>query len=552
MNHKAIGTGPLSAEEETSRLYRILARANRIASNTELDELLEQMLDLIILVCGANAGTLYLLDPFLNELEFKVVRDPTSSSGLLGRRIPASEGIAGATILKRETIVVADLAQDPRWYGPIGSDQHKLGNTISIPLLLPSKPIGVVQVFNYSEAPLQMVQLLANRMASEIDKAMLLQASQRHGERIQALVNIIGIIGSSLDRDQVLRLIVGYARDLLNAEASSIFLIDKAQQEIVLHLSTDPEIDQTIRIPLGQGIIGHVIQTGETILVNDATLDKRHFSSADALTGTTTCSIMAVPLTARSVQLGQERGTMATHIIGGLEAINKLEGSFSQEDAELLRTLANQAATVLQIAELYGDANELFLDTIQAMVAAIDAKDPYTEGHSQRVSEFSVAIGRQLNLPPEQIHHLRIGALLHDVGKIGVPDRILTKPGRLTAEEFEHIKAHPAIGAEIMGKVRMLRTEIPALAEHHERIDGQGYPNGLNGSEITLFGRIVAVADVFDALTSDRPYRSALATEEVLDLMQQESGTHLDGFCVQALIRAYLQGKILTQKDRNP
>ncbi|MBN1668048.1 MAG: GAF domain-containing protein [Anaerolineales bacterium] len=543
-------TGPLGAAEETSSLYRILARANRIASNTELDELLDQMLDLIILVCGANAGTLYLLDPVLDELVFKVVKGPAGNLDLIGQRISIQQGIAGATLQSQQPIVVEDLAQDPRWYGPIGQKQVALCNAISIPLLLPGKPIGVVQVFNYTEAPVQLVQLLGNRMASEIDKAMLLQASQQRGARLQALVDIIGIIGSTLDRDQVLRLIVGYARDLLHVEASSLFLIDEAQHEIVLHISTNPEIDQTIRIPFGQGIIGHVIESGETVLVSDATQDVRHYSSADSLTGMKTCSILAVPLTTRSVQLGQERGTMETRIIGGLEAVNKLENSFRPEDAELLRTLANQAATVLQIAELYGDATELFLDTIQAMVAAIDAKDPYTEGHSKRVSEFSVAIGRQLQLSPEQIHHLRIGALLHDVGKIGVPDHILTKPGQLTTEEFERMKEHPAIGAEIMGNVRMLRSELPALAEHHERIDGQGYPNGLDGAQISLFGRIVAVADVFDALTSDRPYRAAMATEEVLDLLQRESGTHLDGFCVQALIRAYLKGDILTQKAR--
>jgi HD-GYP domain-containing protein (c-di-GMP phosphodiesterase class II) len=158
-----------------------------------------------------------------------------------------------------------------------------------------------------------------------------------------------------------------------------------------------------------------------------------------------------------------------------------------------------------------------------------------------------------MNLPPEELHQLRIGALLHDIGKIGIPDIILSKPGRLSTEEIDKMKEHPAIGAGIMKNVRLLRHELPALSEHHEHMDGTGYPNGLLGEQISLFGRIVAVSDVFDALTSDRPYRHAVDVEEVLNRMQHDSGTHFDPTCVQALIKAYVAGDIRTQKDgQNP
>ena len=263
-----------------------------------------------------------------------------------------------------------------------------------------------------------------------------------------------------------------------------------------------------------------------------------------------TRSVLAVPLRAPTVVLGQERGTTEERIIGGLETINKREGTFNENDVQLLRTLADQAATVLHIANLYADANELFWDTSKALVAAIDAKDPYTEGHSQRVSDFSVAIARELDLSTEMIHHIRIGSLLHDVGKIGVPDAILMKPGRLTSEEFNTIKKHPSIGANIMGNVRMLHTELHALAEHHERLDGAGYPNTLSGNEISLIGRIVAVADAFDAMTSDRPYRQALDVKNVLDKLYAETGSHYDERCVNALVQAYRKGRIRTQKER--
>jgi HD-GYP domain-containing protein (c-di-GMP phosphodiesterase class II) len=148
------------------------------------------------------------------------------------------------------------------------------------------------------------------------------------------------------------------------------------------------------------------------------------------------------------------------------------------------------------------------------------------------------------------VHRVRIGSLLHDVGKIGIPDLILTKPGTLTETEYMLMKQHPTIGASIMGQVRKLHDELPALSEHHERIDGSGYPHGLQGERISLMGRIVAVADVFDAMTSDRPYRSGMPVGEVLDYMHQRVGMQFDGDCVNALKVLYQQGAVKTQKER--
>ena len=430
--------------------------------------------------------------------------------------------------------------------------QRKLRNSIAFPLLLRGDVMGVVQVFNYEQTPLQVVRLLGTRMASEIEKAILLRDSQRRSQRLKTLVNIIQKISSTLDRDRVLHSIIGAARDLLDAEASSLFLLDEETGELVLLISR--QIGKThlphIRIPAGEGIIGHVVATGKPLICPDVRGERRHFTGIDHITGFETRSLVAVPLRAPAVVLGQDRGEAESKIIGGLEAVNKLEGRFTEENVQLLSTLADQTATVLRLARLYADANELFIDTIKAITAAIDAKDPYTHGHSQRVSDFSVAIAREMGLPPEEVHHIRIGGLLHDVGKIGIPDAILTKPGHLTDEEFHKMKEHPEIGAKIMGQVRMLQAEIPALAEHHERLDGRGYPLGLSDGQISLAGRIVAVSDMFDALTSDRPYRDALSTEDALDILNKDRGTHLDGKCVDALIQAYLKGEIRTQKEQ--
>ena len=553
MNKKIkIETGPLELSDETSQVFRILARANKIASTTELDELLEQMLELIIYVCGASAGTLYLLDQETQELVFKVVQGDDEAQSLVGQRFSIDMGISGTTLREARPIIVEDLPSDPRWLGSLTETKTHLENAISFPLMLRGKAIGVVQVFNYSHNPLELVQLLGNRMASEIEKAVLLQASKKRGQRLETLVKIIREISSTLDRDQLLNDIIDSARELLHAEASSLFLVDEDTGEIILKIARD--VHQThlpeIRIPAGKGIIGTVIESGETILVKDTSKDQRHYDRVDQTSGLDTRSILAVPLQTPTVILGSERGITQSKIIGGIEAINKIEGTFNQEDIQLLKTLADQAATVIHLARLYADANELFIDTIQAITQAIDAKDPYTHGHSQRVSEFSVILAKEMDLPPESVHHIRVGSLLHDVGKIGIPDLILTKPGRLNSDEYRKMKEHPTIGAKIMGEVRMLQDEIPALAEHHERVDGNGYPLGLSDEQISLGGKIVAVADVFDALTSNRPYREALSAEEALDILISNRGTHLDGKCVDMFIQAYLQGKIKTQKER--
>lgn len=535
-------------------LLPILERANEIASTSQLDDLLDRMLDLIIDTCRGNAGTLYLIDPQANELVFKVVKGDEISRQLVGRRISVTQGIVGATLRDRKPLWVPDITQDKRWYRDMNGPDHKNQphSVLSFPLLLHNEPIGVVQVFDPDFPELQLAQLLGNRMASEIDKAMLLEASQQRSERLQALVEIIGYIGTSLNQDDILRMIIDSACQLLNAEAGSLFLLEEQTGDLVLHVANNLQGKSMIgvRVPAGKGIIGYVVRTGETVLVADTSQDERHYTQVDQASGFATRSILAVPLRVRTLVLGGERGVTQEHIIGGLEALNKREGTFTQEDSRLLETFANQAATVLEIARLYTNTSDLLVGIVQALTTAIDAKDPYTEGHSQRVSDYSLAIARELSIPAETLNHLRIAGLLHDVGKIGVPDQVLKKPGRLDAAEMAEMKKHPSIGEKIIKPVRNLEREMSAITEHHERVDGTGYPKGLSGDDITLIGRIVAVADVFDALTSDRRYRSSQTTEQVFEQLLLGVGTHFDSNCVNALIAAYRKGLVKTQKER--
>ena len=213
-----------------------------------------------------------------------------------------------------------------------------------------------------------------------------------------------------------------------------------------------------------------------------------------------------------------------------------LELSRTSRELDALTTAFNDLIRSLDAAE--AETRAAYLGSIRALAAALDARDPYTAGHSERVSTLSVMMGRVMNLPAKDIEVLRLGALLHDIGKIGVSDQILRKNGPLTTEEFEQIKRHPALGARILRQVPFLASHLPIVELHHERPDGRGYPFGLRAEDIPLAARIVHVADAFDAMTSARAYRAARGSSEAFAELQRFSGTQFDPACVEALLAA--------------
>ena len=218
------------------------------------------------------------------------------------------------------------------------------------------------------------------------------------------------------------------------------------------------------------------------------------------------------------------------------------------EISELAQTFNNMAGDIesyiARLKQAAEENRELFLGSIRMLAAAIDEKDPYTRGHSDRVAKYSVMVGQQLGLSAEELDRLRISALLHDVGKIGVDDRVLKKPGALTAEEFQIMKQHPSKGANIMRPVAQLKEMLPGIELHHEHVDGKGYPYGLKGDEIPLMARIISVSDVLDAMTTNRPYQSARDIDDALQVIRKLAGSKFDPNVVGALEAVVQSGKL--------
>lgn len=254
-------------------------------------------------------------------------------------------------------------------------------------------------------------------------------------------------------------------------------------------------------------------------------------------------------LAARWVSHPIQRLATTTHEIaeGNFGGNVEMEGlTFELADlAEDFNRMSGHVASYVQQLRQAAQANrELFIGSLRAFVAAVDAKDPYTRGHSERVAAFSRTIARYLQLPEDVQHKIWIGALLHDVGKIGVEDRILRKEGVLAPDEYEQMKLHTVIGAEIMAPIEQLREMIPAIRSHHEAWNGRGYPDGLKGEQIPLFARIVGVADTFDAITTNRPYQQAYDLKFAVETITRLTGSRFDAKIVTAFLRAFEAGEI--------
>lgn len=347
----------------------------------------------------------------------------------------------------------------------------------------------------------------------------------------EALLEIGVALAGTLDLGRVLELALHQAEALCRAETSSIWELDDESGELFFRVVRGKAAGsiKDLRVPLGEGIVGDVALSGRPAIVNDVHADSRWHG--DSGIGFETRAILAVPLIARG------------RVIGVVQVLNPVEGSrFSDDDLRRMRLFAGLLATAIENARLYAGQKRQFVETVTALAESIEKRDPYTGNHVRRVVCYSVLLGKEMGLAESDLEHLQLAATLHDIGKIATPDEILRKPSPLTEDEREVMRRHPIDGEEIVSRIRDLRDVLPGIRSHHERLDGNGYPDRLHDREIPLEPRIIAVADTFDAMTTERPYRKALPDAAAAKEIAAGAGAQFCPQVVSAFRRLYEQG----------
>jgi len=377
-------------------------------------------------------------------------------------------------------------------------------------------------------------------LKSELNRT--LKESERRVNQFATLIELGTILNSTLEPKEVRKRAMHAATRLMNCEVGSLLLIDEEKNELFFEvaLGDKGEALKEVRLKMGEGIAGWVAEHGVPLVVPDVTKDSRHSTSVDEKSGYTTKNILCVPVVVKQ------------KVSGVLQALNKLGNEpFSEEDIGLFQLLANQVAIAIENSTLYEEIHAAFLEVSEALAQSIEKRDPYTGGHTKRVLAFSLAIAKYMNLNADEIENLKVAAILHDIGKIGVEDKILRKKETLTEEEYREMQKHPIVGAEIIGHIKQLKDVIPGMRYHHERADGKGYPEGLKGVTIPLIARIISVADTYDAMTTNRPYHNALDEAKAIAELKRCTGLQFEKDVVEAFIQAYENGEIKTGVDNS-
>jgi putative nucleotidyltransferase with HDIG domain len=331
---------------------------------------------------------------------------------------------------------------------------------------------------------------------------------------IKKLKEIQKIISESFnysDLNSLLNFVAYSITNLLNAEKTLIYILNQNTQ--ILQATID---NIKIHLKVGEGIAGYVAKTAEIVNIKDAYKDKRFLPLFDQKANFTTYTVLAVPI----------YDTKNNLIVGVVEVLNKKDKKiFTKEDENILKTFSSTLGGILSTIKLCGESKELFESFIKSFATAVDAKDPATKGHSLRVVKYALNIAKALNLSEKEMNILKYAAILHDVGKIGIPDNILSKGERFTEEEYEIMKRHVEITKEILNQIHFPQEYIDVqfiASTHHEFLDGSGYPNGLKNEQIPILSRILCIADIFDALTSyDRPYKPPYSLEQAIQILKQ-------------------------------
>ncbi|MCQ3935521.1 MAG: hypothetical protein DPW18_00600 [Chloroflexi bacterium] len=525
------------AEKKIQRHLAELEALNRVSTVLRTAQAGESMfpalLDETLAALDCTDGAVWIYHPDKERLRVAVARGWFAQFQELP--LKPGEGIAGSVFSSGEAHRSAEFASDPLARAPAGRTIPTGWGGVCVPIRSAAATLGVIFISarlprQVTPEEMKLIESLAEMTGIALHRLSLYEETVRRLNQMQALQAIDRAITSSFDLRVSLGILLEKVTTLLNADAADVLVFVPHAQSLEYFAGRGFRSSQAERsqVQVGQGIAGRAALERRTLRVANVKEEPDVFPRGGLLADEGVVGLIVTPLIVK----GQ--------LLGALEVFHRSSFQPNDEWLDLFETLAGQAAIAIDNARsfenLQRSITELTLaydTTIEGWSRAMDLRDKETEGHTQRVTEMTLRLARMAGMPSEELLHVRRGALLHDMGKLGIPDAILFKRTRLTAEEWDIMRRHPQYAYEMLYPIQYLRPALDIPYCHHEKWDGTGYPRGLAGSQIPLAARLFAVVDVWDALRSDRPYRKAWSPKKVRDYIRTQAGTHFDPQAVE-------------------
>jgi PAS domain S-box-containing protein len=544
-NQAAVAIENARLFEQTKKRAEQLSTLNEIgravSSRLDVDQTLQEIHQQVKRIIPLDAFYVALYDQDKNEISYPLFYDEgkryNEASGVPAEGTRLAETIrTGKSILFNHT--PESLAAEPRTT-MLGNKSRPSASTLFAPLRSGPLVIGAISAQSYtlsaySEEHLDLFNGIANQAAIAIENARLFADTQRHLQQVQSLHEIDNAISGSLDLRVTFNVFLDQIVSQLGADAGDILLLNQQTQTLEFAAARGfhtPALQHT-HLRVGEGLAGRAALDRKVVTVPDLVADPASLSRSPFLQNERFASYYGVPLIAKG------------RVNGVLEIFQRSQVERTTEWLDFLETLAGQAAIAIDNAELYENLQRANISlslaydtTLEGWSRALDLRDRETEGHTERVSEMTLRLAREMAIHEAELVHIHRGALLHDIGKMGIPDAILFKPGPLTEDEWTIMRLHPVFAHELISPIEFLRPALDIPYCHHEKWDGSGYPRGLKGEQIPLAARLFAVADVWDALSSDRPYRNAWDQSQVRQYLREQSGSHFDSKVVEVFLR---------------
>ena len=446
-------------------------------------------------------------------------------------------------IATRQPLILKYIEANTQPAQPYPSFARAPKSALYVPMLTDGKVIGLILVQSltparFSSGDVEMLTLIANTAAVQIENTRLIAQYGRHVQRLTALHAMDTAINSSTDLRLSLRVVLEQAIHLLDVDAASVLLLNPVTLNLEFIAGSGFRVNKAVHpaVRLGEGLSGKVALQRAVIQSTNPADVAACFLPGNYIDKESFRAYIGVPLISKG------------KVSGVLQFFSRRPPETSQEWLDFMNVLSDQVALAVNNAHLFTGLERANVEltmaydaTIEGWSRALDLRDHETEGHTERVTDLTLQLAATLEIPDHQIPHIRRGALLHDIGKMGVPDDILRKPAGLSPEEWDIMRRHPQLAHDLLYPIAYLRPALHIPYSHHEKWDGTGYPQGLKGEEIPLSARLFAVVDVYDALISNRPYRPAWPREKALEHIREQAGKHFDPFIVEMFLRLMSQ-----------